>query len=187
MNWRVAFGAALAVAAVLFGWSAWVHRDRQDTPAGPVHTYDYIMHDFTMTALDQDGHESGTLVAPLMRRLASDQSYTIDKPVFLIPDQDRNHWKMVSDSGWLDAKGDLLKLTGHVVGTSPEQAATPTRFATDALDVLPHDHLARTPLGVTMTQPGTTTTAVGLQVNTQTRHYVLQSQVHSRYVPKSAH
>lgn len=186
MNWRTVLGTVLIAAAALFGWSAWLHRNRPDTSTGPVHVYDYLMHNFTMVALNQDGSESGTLSAPLMRRRAADQSYAIDKPVFLIPDKNQQHWQVVSDTGWLDAKGNLLKLSGHVVGTSPAQAPPPTRLITDALDVLPHSHQARTALHVTITQPGASTQGTGFQIDTQTHHYVLQSQVQSRYAHKSA-
>ncbi|MFT4198212.1 MAG: LPS export ABC transporter periplasmic protein LptC [Pseudoxanthomonas sp.] len=186
MNWRVLFGIVLAVAACLFGWSAWVHRERPADNASATLKTDYLMHDFTMTALDKDGNESVTLQAPYLERMAADHSSNITAPVFRIPDKDRQYWHMVAKTGWVDEHGDLLRLTDDVVGTSPEQAVVPTTFTTTVLDVFPRRNLASTDQRVTISQPNASTTGVGFVVDTKNRHYTLKSKVHSRHAPNSA-
>ena len=67
-NWRIALTLALLAAAVVSGWAVW-HRDAGDMPvvAGSGRP-DYVLHDFELVALDDDGRESFTLRAPSMLR-----------------------------------------------------------------------------------------------------------------------
>lgn len=186
MNWRIGLGLGLATAAVLFGWSAWRHRDTGPAPVGNGLRPDYVMRDFELIGLDDSGKESLALRAPLLERSAADQTMTIATPLFLLPDADGNYWQLRSKTGWIDAKGDELRLHDDVVGTSPEGVGVPTRFETTRLNVFPDKNLASSDARVTITQPGSILSGVGFETNTKTKHYVFKSQVKSRYVPKSA-
>jgi lipopolysaccharide export system protein LptC len=184
VNWRVGLGLGLFAAAVLFGWSAWKHRDtgQAETPAGP--RPDYVMRDFELISLDKQGKETLALRAPLLERSAVDQSQTITSPLFLMPDTDGNRWQMRSRTAWVSAKGDELRLQDDVVGTSPDGVGTPTRIETTHLNVFPDRNLASTDAKVTLTQPGSILSGVGFQTDTKTRHYTFESKVHSRYAPR---
>jgi lipopolysaccharide export system protein LptC len=122
-----------------------------------------------------------------MERNATDKTMTITTPLFLLPDDNGNYWHLRANTGWLSAKGDELRLHDNVVGDSPEGIGTPTRLETTQLNVFPRQNLARTDAKVTVTQPGSILTGVGFETNTKTRQYIFKSQVHSTYVPKSAH
>lgn len=185
MNARLVAGLVLLAIALVSGWSAWNHRDRRaGAPAGPERS-SYTLRDFEMVALDKQGQESVTLRAPYMQS-GRDESYTVQTPLFFIPDRHGQHWQMRSKTAWVSPGGEELRLIDDVVGTSPQETATPTRFETTRLDVLTRQNLAVTEQPVTVTQPGSILTGRGFEANLDTRRYRLKSQVKSRYVPKSA-
>ena len=186
MNWRLWLGLALLAAAVVSGWSAWKHHKDNAAAEAPRLRPDYVMRDFEMISLDDQGQEAVTLKAPLMQRNPSDQTWAISMPLFLLPDPKGQPWELRAQSGWVSAKGEELRLKDNVVGTSPTGAATPTEFKTTHLNVFPRQNLARTDAAVTITQPGSILSGTGFETNTKTKRYALKSQVHSRYVPKSA-
>lgn len=185
MNWRMGLGLALLVALLLFGWSAWNNRKKPHT-SGPAAQSDYIMHDFEMVTLNKDGIEGVTLRAPEMHRTASDETFSITTPLFLMPDKDGHHWELRSKSAWVAAKGEKAVLTGDVIGNSPPEAATRSTFTTSRLDVFPDQHIASTDQPATLTQPGAIMQGTGFVINSQTQQFQFKSKVKTRYVPKSA-
>lgn len=186
MNWRTGLGLMLAVAAVLFGWSAWRHRDTGPAPAANGLRPDYVMRDFELIGLDKTGQEALTLRAPLLERNTTDRTMSIATPLFLLPDAEGNYWQLRAKTGWVDANGQELRLKDEVVGTSPEGIGAPTRLETTHLNVFPDRNLVKTDAKVTITQPGSILNGVGFEGNTRTRQFSFRSQVHSRYVPTSA-
>ena len=186
MNWRLGIGLILLVAAVLSGWSAWKQRDVAEPEAVTSDRPDYLMRDFEMISLDDEGKESITLRAPEMQRSPKDQTFTIATPLFLLPDDKGQHWEMRSKTAWVSAKGDELRLSGDVKGTSPKETAVPTTFDTQRLNVFPRKDLASTDAPVTITRPGSILSGVGFETNTKTKQYTFKSQVKTRYEPNSA-
>lgn len=187
MNWRTSIGAALLVAAVFTGWLALHDRDKTPEAATDDGSKDYVLHDFQIVALDEQGKESTTLRAPLLERSRADETMTLQTPLFLLPDQDGNHWEMRGDTGWVSAKGDHLKLVGNVSGDSPKVGdIPPTTFRTAHLDIFPKENRASTDAKVTMTRPGLSQSGVGFEANMKTRQYKLLSQVKTRYEPNAA-
>ncbi|MGB3393605.1 MAG: LPS export ABC transporter periplasmic protein LptC [Stenotrophomonas sp.] len=187
MNWRIVLGFGLLLAALASGWSAWRHRAAA-TPAGVSESRtDFVLGDFEIVALGKDGKETTTLRAPLMERSRADQTSTITRPLFLMPDADGQHWQLRADTGWVSAKGEELRLRGNVAGDSPRDGKTPpTTFRTTTLDVFPDKDLAHTDERVTMTRPGLHQTGIGFRANLKTRQYSLLSQVKTRYEPNAA-
>jgi lipopolysaccharide export system protein LptC len=186
MNWRMGLGIALLGATLLFGWSAWNNRHKPVARAGSAVQSDYIMHDFEMVALDKEGKESITLRAPEMHRTAADQTFTITTPLFLIPNKDGARWEIRSKTAWVAAKGEKAVLRDDVVGNSPPGVGAPSDFKTSRLDIFPDQHLASTDQPVVLTQPGSTLSGTGFEIDSQTQQYKFKSKVKSRYVPKSA-
>lgn len=186
MNWRMALGLVLLAAAVVSGWSAWKQRDVAEPDAPSSERPDYLMRDFEVVSLDDQGRESMTLRAPSMQRDPKSQTFTIATPLFLLPDSEGHHWEMRSKAGWVSAKGDELRLSGDVKGTSPREAVVPSTFDTQRLNVFPRKDLATTDDAVTITRPGSILSGVGFEINTKTKQYTFKSQVKTRYEPKSA-
>lgn len=186
MNWRLTTGVVLLIAAIVSGWSAWRNRERPAPPAAGADRSDYVMYDFEVVALDKLGKESVTLRAPEMHRNPADQSFSITTPLFLLPDKQGHYWQMRSKTGWMSPDHSELRLLTDVQGTSPREAATPTTFRTERLNVFPNKNLASTDLAVTITRPGSILSGIGFETDLKTKAYVFKSQVRSVYVPKSA-
>ncbi|AKC87614.1 LPS export ABC transporter periplasmic protein LptC [Pseudoxanthomonas suwonensis] len=182
MSWRTGLGLVLLVAAIATGWSAWRMRDRSEPPATVGQRSDYVLRDFELVVLRDDGTESLRLQAPELQRNREDESVAIVQPLFLMPGEEGG-WELRADRGWVNADASLARLEGNVAGDSAEGHAVPTTFRTDRLELLPDQHLARTDDRVTLTRPGIMQTGVGFQANLQTRQYQLLSQVQTRYDP----
>lgn len=185
MTWRNALGALLLVAALLSGWSLLRHRDKPVAQVGDDGSKDYVLHDFQIVALDEQGKESTTLRAPLLERLRSDETMLIATPLFLLPDKEGNHWELRSEKGWVSANGEQLKLSGNVNGDSPKvPSVPPTTFRTDHLDVFPKENRAKTDALVTMTRPGMVQSGVGFELDSKNKTYHFLSQSKGRYTPR---
>lgn len=183
MSWRMALGLILLVAATLSGWSAWRNRDIPAPARIAADRSDYVMKDFEMIALDRQGKEALTLRSPEMHRNPKDQTFDITTPVFLLPDDQGQYWQMRSEKGWMSPKGEELRLTGDVRGTSPEGAAQPTLLQTQRLNVFPNKNVAASDDTVTITRPGSILTGRGFETNLKTKEYEFKSQVKSIYEP----
>lgn len=186
MSWRGIAAIVLVAAALFSGWSAWNNRDRRSQETVDPDRSSYVLRDFQMTALDKDGKESVTLQAPYMQSSAQDKSYTVQTPLFLVPDENGGHWETRSRTAWISADGDKAILQDDVVANSAPGAPDRTDFKTSRLDLLPNENRAVTDQQVTLTQPGSILTGRGFEMNLDTRQYKFQSRVKSRYVPKSA-
>jgi lipopolysaccharide export system protein LptC len=182
VNGRVAVTLLLLVAAFASGWAVW-HRADEDMPvvAGNGRP-DYVLHDFELVALDDQGRESFTLRAPSMLRNPDERSMQMATPVFLLPDREQRYWRVSSHDGWISPAGDELRLRGDVQVTSPP-GERKVGMNTEQLNVYPDRDLAVSPAFVTITQPGSILSGRGLETNLANKRYVLKSQVHTRYVP----
>lgn len=186
MSLRNLLLALLVAAAIGSGWLAWNNRQQAQSATLPS-SADYVLHDFQIVVLDEQGKESTTLRAPHLARNGSDQTLDIQQPVFLLPDSDGRHWQLRAATGWVSAAGDQMQLRGGVHGDSPVDAGiAPTTFRSDTLTAFPDRHLVQTDDAVEITQPGLRQTGVGMQLRTDTQNLRLLSQVRTRYEPSVA-
>ena len=186
MNRRLWLAVGLGAAAVASSWLAWQQRDRPQA-AQVATSVDYVLHDFELVTLDQDGSESMTLRAPHLARNSGDETIDIQTPLFLLPDDQGRHWQLAAATGWVSADGIELRLRGGVRGDSPQGAdIAPTTFRSDTLTAFPDRHLVQTDDAVEITQPGLRQTGVGMQLDTTTQNLRLLSQVRTRYEPSAA-
>ncbi|MEP6633870.1 MAG: LPS export ABC transporter periplasmic protein LptC [Luteimonas sp.] len=183
MSWRGALTIVLLIAAVLSGWSAWKQR-RAALPLGAVaQRSDYVLHDFELIALDKQGAESFTLRAPKLERNPGDATMSMKLPVFLLPDKDGHYWNVRSNTGWVGADNKEVRLRGSVVATGPKEDQHEVWMNTEQLNVFPDANRATSDGLVTITQPGSTMTGHGMQVNLASKRFAFLSQVKHRYVP----
>ena len=186
MSLRGWIAGALLLAAIASGWLAWDNRP-QAAAAEMAERPDYVLHDFELIALDKQGKESLTLRAPQLARRTGEESFDLQSPLFLLPDDNGHHWQLSAKTGRISAEGDELILREDVLGRSPEQGDMPdTRISTDTLTVLPDQNLARTDAAVRLSQPGLVQTGVGMELDTATRNFRLLSQVKTRYEPAAS-
>ena len=183
MNWRVAVTALLLLGALATGWSLLHHRARPVAAGSAAGRSDYVLHDFELVALDDQGQESFTLHAPLLQETPGARSMDLDQPLFLVPDEKGHYWQVRARKGWVSASRDRIRLQGNVLGISPPEGARKIQLATEVMTVFPDRHHASSPAIVTVTQPGSILRGRGLEVALDTRRYEFLSQVRSRYVP----
>lgn len=184
MNKRLLLGLVLLVAAGFSGWSAWQRRASAPVPvAVEENRSDYVMRDFELISLDVNGKESLTLRAPEMQRDLIDQTLAIVQPVFLVPNTHGKHWEVSSETGWVSAKGEELRLEGSVKGVSPDQTTMPTTFETSRLNVFPNQNHATSDDAVSIRQPHLILTGTGMEADMASNHVQLHSNVQAVYDP----
>lgn len=183
-NWRAIGTAALMIGAFLSGWMMWQQRDRGDA-AGPVGKRpDYVLHDFQVTVLGEDGREAFTLNAPRLERDPDVKTMEITTPVFHVPPKQGSQaaaWEIRSQSGWVSEKGEELRLRGGVQADSTNADGKPIKVATDRLNVFPDAKRATSDAKVTVTQPGFILNGRGLEADLDAKRVILQNDVKARY------
>ncbi|QCU72438.1 LPS export ABC transporter periplasmic protein LptC [Luteimonas yindakuii] len=184
MSWRGWLAIVLVIAAVVSGWSAWRQRaDAPGTATGPLRS-DYVLRDFELIALNNEGRESFTLRAPLLEQNPADRTIAIETPLFLVPERDGGRWQARSQTGWVSASHDELRLEGDVRMTSPDQGGRDLLLTTTRMTLLPETNIARSDELVTIQQPGSRIQGLGMQVDLTTKRYEFSSQVKQRYEPR---
>lgn len=183
MSWRLALTLVLLAAAALTGWSVW---QAGSDATGPVvgGRSDYVLEDFEMVALDEQGREAFTLRAPRLSRDPADRTLTIATPLFVIPPSPGSQaapWEVRGRTGWVAPKGDELRLRGNVRAHSRDAQGRPVHMATEELNVFPRDKRATSALAVTLTQPGLILTGRGLEARLDAKRVTLRSDVKARY------
>jgi lipopolysaccharide export system protein LptC len=157
MSWRAWLTLVLLFAAVATGWSLW--RERGSASDGPAIAGrpDYVLHDFELIALDEQGRESFTLRAPRLARDPAARTMDLTTPVFVIPPRpgsDGHAWTVRSRTGWVSADGDELRLRGQVRADSVDAQGRPVDMRTEELNVFPDARRATSAVAVTLRQPG---------------------------------
>ncbi len=182
LSWRGGLTLVLLLAVIASGWSVWTHStDSDSTPAAA--RPDYVLRDYEIISLDNEGKESFTLRGPELQRELGAKTMSLKTPLFLVPNSDGAYWEVRARHGLVPEDGKELRLRGDVVATSPAQAPPPTRIETAELNVFPRDNRATSSVAVTVTRPGLTMRGRGLEADFNRHQVALLSDVHSRYVP----
>lgn len=108
----IALLAFVALATQALVW-VFVPRENESTFIGPPRS-DYTLANFTLDALDEQGHHSFTMVAPRLVRKEDDGSIYVTAPNYEIVDNSGNLWKGTSESAWVNKDGTIMKLDGAV-------------------------------------------------------------------------
>jgi lipopolysaccharide export system protein LptC len=186
VSWRGIVTVLLLIGAAISGWALWTERS-QESPQGPASGRpDYVLNDFELVVLDAQGDESFTLRAPKLARDPSTKAMDIATPLFLIPPREGSSgdaWQVRSQTGWVSAEGDELRLRGKVRATSDGAADPPVTIATEQLNVFPENKRVTSAVAVSINRPGSILRGHGLEVDLATKLYTLQSEVRSHYVP----
>ena len=182
MSWRGGLTILLLIAAIATGWSVWRHSD--DNPDTVIaQRPDYVLRDYEIVSLDNEGKEAFTLRGPELQRDLGAKSMTLLTPLFLVPDRNGSYWEVRAKHGVVPEDGKELRLRGDVVTTSPAQVPPQTRIETSELNLFPRENRATSAVAVTVTRPGLTMRGRGLEADFNRQQVALLSDVHSRYVP----
>jgi lipopolysaccharide export system protein LptC len=177
--------ALLAAAGALTGVAVWnLQPAPKPPPPEPVHS-DYILENFELTSLNDQGKESFSLTAPHLERDPGGKSLTIAKPRFAFPDKQSGRWEGSSDTAWVAEKGVEIRLNGDVHFTGPPTpSGDRTRFASKSLRVFPKQDLALSDDSVTVTRSDSILQGTGLRADMKAHRISLLSNVKGRYAPR---
>jgi lipopolysaccharide export system protein LptC len=179
-------GVLLFLVALATGWLVWQLR-REDEPVplvGPPRS-DYLLIDFEMVALDENGAESFRVNGPMLSRHPYLGTLDVEQPRFLFPDSDGNPWNARAGRAWVAQHGDELRLGEQVEFDGPRDAnGGRIELRTQDLTVLPEQNEVRTDAAVTVTGPGSILRGRGLRADLDARRFRL-SKVTGNYAPST--
>lgn len=168
VNWLL-----LLMAIGLGSYAVWQWQRSQVPPPEPVQRSDYVLRDFELTALDDEGAEAFTVVSPYLERDPNGKSLDIRLPRFTFPGES-GPWQARSDTAWVSPKAEQVQLRGGVSLVGPaSESGQRTRFGTDTLAVFPNDQRASTDDRVTITQGESFFAGTGLRVDLAAKRFQL--------------
>jgi len=159
MSWRTGLTLLLLSGAAISGWALWSQRAPGAAAPEAGGLPDYVLNGFELVVLDAQGRESFTLTAPRLSRDPAVRTMDIQTPVFTIPDKDAadrtvGAWEVRSQTGWISAAGDELRLRGDVRADTRAAGGRALAMRTEELNVFPETDRATSDVEVTVTQPG---------------------------------
>jgi lipopolysaccharide export system protein LptC len=185
MRKRTLLAISLLGIAVIGGLAVWDLRPKPKPAGSSASRSDYILENFELTSLDQNGKESFSVKAPHLERDPGGKSLTITLPQFSFPDKKQGRWLATSDRAWVAEKGVEVRLINRVEMLGPP---TPlgerTRFSTRYLQIFPNKNLAQTGDAVTISRADSILQGTGLRADMQSHHIQLLANVKGRYAPR---
>lgn len=185
MRKRSLVAVTLLGVAAAGGLAVWQLRPPAPGRAAAPARSDYILENFELTTLDEQGLESFSVQAPRLERDPRGKSLTLTLPQFSFPDEDGGRWQATSQTAWVADKGVEVRLNDKVEMIGP---LTPlgdrTRFNTNSLQIFPKTDLARTDDSVTISRADSILRGTGLRANMKTHHIQLLANVKGRYAPR---
>ena len=179
----IAVLAALALATQIIVW-VYVARSPAQDFVGPPRS-DYTLTNFSVDALDADGHHAFSIAGPRLVRRAEDGSIFVTTPNYEIIDNSHNTWKGRSDSAWVNKDGSIMKFEGQVqMRREPTPTVTPVELLTSDLTVTsdktssPPKKTLETAALATITDPGHIVHGVGMKADLGLKVVELLSDVH---------
>ena len=186
MNSRLLIWAPLLMLLLLAALTWWL--DSKVQPLAPKrdgssrHDPDYIVENFTTTRMSKDGTPRYILTAKKMVHYPDDDSTHLESPVFRHIEGGKPEINITSNHALLSSGGDDAYFTGDVKVVREARDQYPELKAfTSFLHVIPDQDLAKTDKPVTLTEPHSIVTAVGLEFNSDTRVLKLLSKVKGHY------
>jgi lipopolysaccharide export system protein LptC len=181
----------LLLAGALAGFTFWLDRFAQgperDVVGPSRHDPDYIVDKLSAVHLDKTGAASYSLVAAKMVHYPDDDATLLTSPRFVSYGSPKAPLTVAASEGVMTSRGDHVYFQDDVrVTRAAHEGASELVMRTSFLDVIPDLHIARTDRAVTVTDDATTVTAVGLEVNGETRVIKLLSNVRGSYDPSAS-
>lgn len=185
MRRRSLIAASLLAVAVLAGLAVWEMRPRKAGRAVTSSQSDYILENFELTSLDENGQESFSVKAPHLERDPNGKSLTMRLPEFSFPDKKGGRWLTTSNSAWVAEKGVEVRLIDKVeMFGPPSPLGERTRFSTEHLQIFPKQELALSEDPVTISRADSILRGTGLRADMQTHRIQLLANVKGRYAPR---
>ncbi|MGH7909595.1 MAG: LPS export ABC transporter periplasmic protein LptC [Thermodesulfobacteriota bacterium] len=193
MRNRLTTVVPLVLAGLLAGLTLWLDRFVQGPSldrVGPSrHDPDYIVEKLTGVRMGESGAVTYTLSAAKLVHYPDDDSTLLTSPRFVSYASSKATVTVTSSEGVISAKGDHVYFQDDVrVTRAAHEGTGELVMRTSFLHVVPDQQIALTDRPVTLTDDANTVTAVGLEMNNETRVIKLLSKVQGTYDPgKSPH
>jgi len=192
MRWRrLTTVVPLLLAGLLAAFTFWLDRFAQG-PARDVvgpsrHDPDYIVEKLTGVLLGESGAASYSLAAAKMVHYPDDDTTLLTAPKFVSYGSPNATLTVTASEGVVSAKGDHVYFQDDVrVTRAAHEGASELVLRTSFLHVIPDRHIARTDRAVTLSDDANTVTAVGLEMNNETREIRLLSNVRGTFDPSTS-
>lgn len=186
MSDRLGTWFPLLLLVLLAGLSFWL--DRAVQPPEPPrdgsarHDPDYIVENLTAYRMGLDGRTRYQLASARMVHYPDDDSTHLTAPVFARVEAKTPELRITARRAEVSANGDEVHFRDDVtVQRSPLGRTKPLTIKTSYLHVVPDEDRAKTDQPVTITDPDTQISAVGLELDNRNRTMRLLSSVKVRY------
>jgi lipopolysaccharide export system protein LptC len=187
MNQRFVLTLVLTVTAIAASWWAWKLRPQPVVveTAGPQRG-DYTAEIYHLVVMNKDGEVSFRSNGPYAARDPNNEQLFLNEPRFSFPDKkSKQDWHGRSETGWVSAKGDEVRLKRAVVLDGPiVPDKDQIHVRTEQLTVFPDPQTAHSDVLVTTTQGASILSGVGMNANLKTSKLELLSKVSLHDVPK---
>lgn len=188
---RLTTVAPLLLAGMLAALTFWLDRFAQG-PArdllGPSrHDPDFIVEKLSGVRMGESGAASYSLSAGKMVHYPDDDTTLLTSPRFVSYGASKVTVTITASEGVVSGKGDHVYFQDDVLVTrAAHEGNSELVMRTSFLHVVPDHHIAMTDRSVTLSDDATTVTAVGLEMNNETRVIKLLSNVQGTYDPGKA-
>jgi lipopolysaccharide export system protein LptC len=186
MTRRLSTLLPFALLALLAGATLWLDQQSQSsiplTRATPAHAPDTIVRNFSAARMDEAGHADYTLSAQKMVHYPDDGSTHLSAPRLSHFEPEKPPVHVRSDEGTVSKDGENVYFQDDVEVTREAQGKeSRLTVTTDRLHVIPEMSIARTSDPVVISNEELRVTAVGMELNSETRKLDLHAKVKGRY------
>ncbi|OGA49398.1 MAG: LPS export ABC transporter periplasmic protein LptC [Betaproteobacteria bacterium RIFCSPLOWO2_12_FULL_62_13] len=186
MNERLTAWFPLLLLSALAALTFWLDRFVQppaSTRGGVArHDPDYIVDGLSAVRMAADGAIKHTLFAEKMVHYPDDDSTRLDSPRYVSYAAAQAPVTITAREALVSSEGENIYFRDDVlVKRAPYANKSELTMRTSYLHVIPDDNIARTDRAVTITDANTVVTAVGLELNNETRVLKLLSRVKGTY------
>lgn len=187
---RLTTAAPLLLVGMLTALTFWLERMAQPPAPGlraSRHDPDYFVDNLTAVSLNQAGTARYTLAAAKMVHYPDDDTTILTTPKFVSYDSAKAPVTITASEAVVSANGQHVYFQEDVrVTRAAYQESSELVMRTSFLHLIPDGKIAKTDRAVTITDAATTVTAVGLEINNETRVIKLLSKVQGTYDPSKA-
>ncbi len=173
-----------ALAAFTYWLDRFAHGPERDVVGPSRHDPDYIVDKLSAVRLGENGSARYSLDAVKMVHYPDDDATLLTSPKFTSYSSPKAPLMVTANEGVVTSQGDHVYFQDNVrVTRAAYEGSSELVMRTTFLDVIPELHIARTDRAVTVSDDVNTVTAVGLEVNSETRVIKLLSNVRGSYDP----
>ena len=189
MTSRLTAWFPVALLAILAAVTVWLDREVQPPEAvadsKTHHDPDYIVENFSATRVGPDGRPQHTLHAKRMAHYPDDDTTHLDAPRLVSFRGKAEAVTVTAKTALLSSNGENAYLNDDVrLVRAARDKNSELVVETTWLHVMPEAHIAQTDREVIISDANMLITAVGLELNSETRVLKLLSNVRGRYEKK---